>query len=82
MNGQNIGYIRISTYKQNQNRQLHGIELDRKFIDHASGKNTKREQLSNLIEFVRDEDTVFVHSMDCLARNLDDLRKTVKKTYR
>jgi DNA invertase Pin-like site-specific DNA recombinase len=75
--GQNIGYIRVSSIDQNTDRQLDGIELDKIFTDKCSGKDIERPQLKLLIDFVREDDTIFVHSMDRLARNLDDLRKLV-----
>lgn len=75
--GQKVGYIRVSTIDQNIDRQLIGIELDRKFIDKLSGKNMDREQFEQMMNYVREGDTVYVHSMDRLARNLDDLRKIV-----
>jgi DNA invertase Pin-like site-specific DNA recombinase len=78
MSGQRIGYIRVSTLDQNTERQLDGIELDKTFTDKASGKNTKRPQLELMLSFVRSGDTVIVHSMDRLARNLDDLRRIVQ----
>jgi DNA invertase Pin-like site-specific DNA recombinase len=78
MNGQRIGYVRVSTFEQNAERQLDGVALDRTFIDKASGKDTKRPQLDSLLTFVRAGDTVVVHSMDRLARNLDDLRHIVQ----
>jgi DNA invertase Pin-like site-specific DNA recombinase len=77
MLGQRIGYIRVSTLDQHVDRQLEGIEVDKTFIDKASGKDTKRPQLELLMSFVRTGDTVIVHSMDRLARNLDDLRRIV-----
>lgn len=77
--GQMIGYIRVSTVDQNTQRQLEGIPLDRVFEDKASGKDTKRPALGDLLQFVREGDTVIVHSMDRLARNLDDLRRIVKE---
>ncbi|BDT96935.1 transposase (plasmid) [Nocardia sputorum] len=73
-----VGYIRVSTVDQNTVRQLDGIEVERTFVDKASGKDTARPQLDELIGFVRDGDTVIVHSMDRLARNLDDLRRLVR----
>jgi DNA invertase Pin-like site-specific DNA recombinase len=79
MNGQTVGYIRVSTFEQNTDRQLEGIQLDKVFTDKASGKDTKRPELELLIQYVREGDTVVVHSMDRLARNLDDLRQTVQK---
>ena len=78
MNGQRIGYIRVSTFEQNPERQLEGIQIDRTFTDKASGKDVKRPQLESLMTFARTGDTVVVHSMDRLARNLDDLRRTVQ----
>jgi DNA invertase Pin-like site-specific DNA recombinase len=73
-----VGYLRVSTIDQNTIRQLDGVALDRVFTDHASGKDTTRPKLDELIAFVRDGDTVLVHSMDRLARNLDDLRRLVR----
>src|SRR5438874_6044113 len=78
MLGQRIGYIRVSTLDQHVDRQLEGIEVDKTFIDKASGKDTKRPQLELLLSFARSGDTVVVHSMDRLARNLDDLRRVVQ----
>ncbi|WP_425394829.1 recombinase family protein [Acinetobacter baumannii] len=78
MTGQRIGYIRVSTFDQNPERQLEGVKVDRAFSDKASGKDVKRPQLEALISFARTGDTVVVHSMDRLARNLDDLRRIVQ----
>lgn len=75
--GKRIGYIRVSSVGQNTERQLDGVHLDKVFTDKLSGKNTDRPQLQAMLEYVRDGDTVVVHSMDRLARNLDDLRKLV-----
>ncbi|MFR9680774.1 recombinase family protein [Acinetobacter sp. SEK570] len=73
----NVGYIRVSTVDQNTVRQLDGIELDKTYSEYASGKNTNREQLKALIDYVREGDTVHVHSIDRLARNLSDLKELV-----
>lgn len=73
-----VGYMRVSSVDQNTARQLDGIEVDRTFTDKASGKDTIRPRLDELLAFVRDGDTVIVHSMDRLARNLDDLRRIVR----
>ncbi len=76
--GQRVGYTRVSSLDQNTDRQLDGIELDRIFTDHTSGKDLHRPQLEAMLAFVRDGDTILIHSMDRLARNLDDLRATVR----
>ena len=78
MTGKRIGYIRVSTLDQNPQRQLENVPLDKIFTDQASGKDTQRPQLEALLAFVREDDIVIVHSMDRLARNLDDLRALVK----
>ena len=78
LKGQRIGYVRVSSYDQNEDRQLeHMDDLDRIFTDKASGKNTERPQLQELLKYAREGDTIVVHSMDRLARNLDDLRQLV-----
>ena len=78
MTGQRIGYIRVSTFDQNPDRQLDTVQVSKKFIDKASGKDVKRPQFEALMSFVRTGDIVVVHSMDRLARNLDDLRSIVQ----
>jgi len=78
MIGQRVGYVRVSSLEQNSERQLAGTTVDRIFTDKASGKDAKRPQVEALMNFVREGDTVVAHSMDRLARNLDDLRRIVQ----
>jgi DNA invertase Pin-like site-specific DNA recombinase len=80
--GKRIGYVRVSTLDQNESRQLEGVQLDKRFVDKASGKDTKRPQLQAALDYVREGDVLVVHSMDRLARNLDDLRKIVMELTR
>ena len=77
MAGNRVGYIRVSTFEQNTDRQLEGVQVDKAFTDKISGKDTNRPGLKSLLDYVREGDTVVVHSFDRLARNLDDLRKLV-----
>ncbi|MBJ6800563.1 recombinase family protein [Geomonas propionica] len=79
MSGQHIGYIRVSSVMQNTDRQLEGVKTDITFEDKVSGKDTNRPQLAAMMLHARKGDTVVVHSMDRLARNLDDLRGIVKE---
>jgi DNA invertase Pin-like site-specific DNA recombinase len=72
-----VGYRRVSALDQSTERQLEGVQLDKVFTDKASGKDTARPQLQAALEFLREGDLFLVHSMDRLARNLDDLRKIV-----
>jgi DNA invertase Pin-like site-specific DNA recombinase len=75
---QNVGYVRVSTVDQNTDRQLDGIDLAKVFTDKASGKDTKRPALDECLGYLREGDTLVVHSMDRLARNLEDLRRIVR----
>jgi DNA invertase Pin-like site-specific DNA recombinase len=77
--GQRVGYQRVSTVDQNTDRQLDGVEVDKVFTDKASGKDANRPELVRAIEYLRDGDTLVVHSMDRLARNLEDLRRIVRE---
>lgn len=74
-----VGYVRVSSVEQNTERQLDGVQLDRVFTDRASGKDTDRPQLTAVLAFVREGDTLLVHSMDRLARNTEDLLRTVRQ---
>lgn len=77
MTGKRIGYVRVSTVVQNTERQLEGLQLDRKFEDKVSGKDRDRPALKELIAYCRDGDTVYAHSLDRLGRNMRDLLEIV-----
>ncbi|WP_078344303.1 recombinase family protein [Mycobacteroides chelonae] len=77
--GERVGYQRVSTVDQNTDRQLDGVAVDKMFTDKASGKDTHRPELARTIEYLRHGDTLVVHSMDRLARNLEDLRRIVRE---
>jgi DNA invertase Pin-like site-specific DNA recombinase len=55
------------------------MRLDKVFTDKASVRDTKRPQLAAALEYVRDGDTLIVHSLDRLARNVEDLRRIVRE---
>jgi|SRR6185437_3358627 len=79
MKTQTIGYVRVSTLDQNTERQLEGIDLDITFEDKASGKDTNRPQLQAALKHARLGDTFMVHSMDRLARNVEDMLRLVRE---
>lgn len=79
LSGQTVAYIRVSSVGQNADRQHEAlVGADRVFEDNVSGKSADRPQLSEMVKYVRQGDTVRVASMDRLARNLDDLRRLVR----
>ena len=79
MTGKRIGYIRTSTADQNTARQLEDVPLDKVFTDQLSGKNRDRPQLILCMEFLREGDTLIVHSLDRLGRNVRDLMDIVEE---
>ncbi len=81
-NGHVIGYARVSSVDQDTARQLEALNqlsLDRLFEDKASGKDTQRPALKEAIKYARTGDTLVVHSLDRLARNLVDLLNIVEE---
>jgi len=71
-----VYYCRCSTIEQNEARQIEQakeLNIDKIFIDKASGKNTNREQLKNMLSFVREGDTVYCSDISRIARNTKDL---------
>ena len=79
MTSQRIGYVRVSSLDQNPERQLDGIALDKVFTDKASARDTNRPQLQAALNHVRSGDTLVVHSMDRLARNVEDMLRLVRE---
>ena len=77
--GQTVGYIRVSSVMQHTDRQLADIALDKVFEDKVSGKDQNRPALKAMLDYIREGDCVYVHSLDRLARNLTDLLDLVGK---
>lgn len=70
----------MSSLDQNAEHQLDGIHLDKVFADKASGKDTNRPQLQAALIYVRAGDnTLVVHSMDRLARDVEDMLRLVRE---
>jgi DNA invertase Pin-like site-specific DNA recombinase len=73
-----IAYRRVSTTDQKADRQLEGMTFDKEFQDKASGKDIDRPQLKACLDYISEGDTLHVHSIDRLCRNLGDLERIVK----
>jgi len=77
-----IAYIRVSAMDQNTDRQkiaLSEFKIDKYFIEKVSGKNTNRPQLKNMLEYMREGDTIFIESISRLARSTKDLLHLVQQ---
>ena len=80
--GKNIAYIRVSTVEQNEARQkaaLQKYSIDRWFIEKASGKDLNRPMLQEMLEYIREDDVVYVEEFSRLGRSTADLLATVRK---
>jgi DNA invertase Pin-like site-specific DNA recombinase len=78
-NFQRIAYIRVSTIDQSFDRQLDGMSFDKVFEEKISGRTRDRPALNEMLNYCREGDHIYVHSMDRLARNLRDLLDLVKE---
>ncbi|WP_319466995.1 recombinase family protein [uncultured Pseudodesulfovibrio sp.] len=74
-----IAYIRVSSVDQNTDRQLDGLTFEETFTEKASAATTKRPELENCLRYLRKGDTLHVHSIDRLARNLEDLLRLLNE---
>lgn len=77
-----VGYIRVSTQEQNEERQILALNTrgaEKLYIDKASGKNSERAQLKEMLDYLRQGDTVIVESISRIARNTKDLLSIVEK---
>ena len=75
----NVGYVRVSSTDQNSARQLDGVELDIIFEDKCSGATLNRPKLKECLNYLHKGDTLHVHEISRLSRNLIDLKKTVER---
>ena len=76
-----MGYVRVSTEEQNTIRQevlMRELEVEKIYIDKASGKNKERRELQEMLNFIREGDTVVVESYSRLARSTRDLLDIVE----
>ena len=77
-----VGYIRVSTEEQNTARQeivMEQLGVEKVFIDKCSGKNANRPKLMEMMNFVREGDTVVVSEISRFARNTKDLLNMVEE---
>src|SRR5699024_2331084 len=79
VSGQVVGYVRVSAADQSPDRQIEVLgQCYKVFTDKISGKSrAKRQALTELLDYIRDGDTVRVASMDRLGRDTRDLYNLV-----
>ncbi|WP_167957293.1 recombinase family protein [Anaerosporobacter faecicola] len=77
----NIAYVRVSTVEQNEARQIESLnkyQIDKWFMEKVSAKDTNRPELQNMIDYIREGDTVYIHDFSRLARSTKDLLELVE----
>ena len=80
----NIAYVRVSTIEQNEARQVEALtphNIDRWFIEKVSAKDTNRPKLQEMLDYIRDGDTVYIHDFSRLARSTADLLQIVEQFH-
>lgn len=76
-----VAYVRVSTAEQNEARQVEALEkydIEKWFTEKVSGKDTNRPKLQELLDYVREGDTVYIHDFSRLARSTKDLLNIVE----
>lgn len=77
----NVAYIRVSTAEQNTARQREALakyKIEKIYEEKISGKNTDRPKLKEMLEFVREGDTIYIHDFSRLARSTKDLLEIIE----
>lgn len=78
-----VGYIRVSTIEQNEERQVKDLienaKVEKVFLDKLSGKDTNRPQFQAMLDYVREGDTVVVSEYSRLGRSTIDLLQILQQ---
>lgn len=77
-----VAYVRVSTVEQNEARQIESLNkhnIDKWYTEKVSGKDTNRPQLIEMLDFVREGDTIYIHDFSRLARSTKDLLDIVER---
>ena len=77
-----VAYVRVSTVEQNEARQLEALkkyDIEKWYTEKVSGKDTNRPKLQEMLDFVREGDTVYIHDFSRLARSAKDLLEILEE---
>ena len=72
----NIGYVRVSTVDQNEARQVEALKkygIEKWYSEKVSGKDLNRPKLQEMLDFVREGDTIYIHDFSRISRSVKDL---------
>lgn len=71
-----VAYVRVSSLDQNETRQIEALEkyeIEKWYVEKVSGKDTNRPKLKEMLDFVREGDSIYIHDLSRLARSTKDL---------
>lgn len=77
-----IGYVRVSSQSQNEERQLkqlNEIGMDIIYKETTSGANMDREELQKMLEELKPQDTIYVTDLTRITRSTRDLFVLIDK---
>lgn len=77
-----VAYVRVSTVEQNEERQIESLnkyDIEKWYTEKVSGKNTNRPKLLEMLDFVREGDTIYIHDFSRLARSTKDLLDIIEQ---
>ena len=76
-----VAYVRVSTIEQNEARQVEALQkygIEKWYTEKVSGKDTKREQLQLMLDFVREGDVIYTMDFSRLSRSVSDLLNIIE----
>lgn len=77
-----VGYCRVSTIEQNEERQIQSLKdagCEKIFSDKCSGKDTNRPGFTQMMEFIREGDVLYVSEFSRLGRSTKDLLNIIEE---
>lgn len=77
----NLAYVRVSSQEQNEARQYEALKhysIDKWFVEKQSGKNTDRPQLQKMLDYMRENDTIYIKDFSRLCRSVKDLADIIE----
>lgn len=77
-----VAYVRVSTIEQNEARQIEALKefsIDKWFVEKMSGKDTDRPEFKAMMDYVREDDELYVMDLSRLSRSTTDFMQTMDK---
>lgn len=76
-----VEYVKVSTIERNESRQLITMDkynVEKVFSEKVSAKDTNRQELNKMLEFVREWGTIVIQDFSRLAGSTKDILQIVE----